>query len=424
MSQIITAITKITDLIGEDKSEFVAKITEWNKSKIYPVSLIDIQIGANGVTDNAEQVGEIIATLSDYVDDMVKNALDAESIADAKKTVAEIGKYIIETRKIQTNPLKEIAGRFTKHEGKFKEFNEALTAKYEAINEVAYKKSEKAIREHFEAIIAEDNLTEIVSMDAFKDFIANKRKTNIFTSKGALSKGIKDAIAEALRVVVEPIKEANALKEKKALQSKQFNSYLDGIPTDGDTPVLEASIKSLDRLKESIEELYPDIIEECLRNIDNKVSRCSAHIRANKSEAEKEAIQNADGKDMELFNAIRVASTDMTLGLQELKGYANSLREIYPRLTFSENQEKVKTLGASLNQRVIEIQATEMTPIDIPATEVVPDLDKESYFVSIEDIEVLAGMEIVADNEDEAKKELVRRFEAHLDMIDLITKDV
>ena len=424
MSEIQTAIARVSDIIGIDKSDFMSNLEKWNKTKVYPVSLIDIKISADGVTDNAEQIAEIVSLFTTWSDDIIKNALDAESVTDAKKMIMEFKKYLSETRKLQTNPLKEVAGHYTPLEAKLDEASKALTTKFEAINEVEYQNRERAIREHFESRIKADGLTEIVGMDAFIDFIANKRKTNIFTAKGALTKGIKDAIDEALRVVVAPIQEAKALEEKKALQSKQFESYLDGIPSDGSVDLLEASKITLTKLRGSVEELYPDVVEACYRSIDNKISRCDSNIKAVQAIAEADAIKNADGQFMDIAYAeIKIASQNMTLGIEDLKILANELREIYPKLTFAENQEKVKSLGASLTQRITALELEEITPVvETPPTHRV--IETDTYLVSIHDIEVLASMEIDAESEEEAKKELVRRFEAHLSMIDLMKKDV
>jgi len=424
MSEIQSVISTIGNIVGLEKTEVVDKLIEWNKSKVYPVNPIIINFENGNITDNSAEVGELVSKIEKYKDDVLKNSLDAESVAEAKKMITEFGKFLIETRKAVTNPLKEIAGHYTKHEAKFKEMNEELTKKIDEINEKTYKNRERAIREYFESRLKDDDLTEVVSMDAFKDFIEAKRKTNIFTSTGKLTKGIRDAVTEAIRAVAEPILEAKKLEESKALQSKQFDSYMANFTVDGDTNVLEANINQLTKFKESVPDLYPDIADHCIRSIDNKIALMEGNIRANKAIAEKEAVQNADGELLEIYEEIKEQSSNMTLGKDDLVEMANKLREIYPKLKFSENQENVKTLGASISARVAELDAKEIEAEiqTVPEEVMQSDSEESIYLISIHDIEVLANMEIKAVSEEEAKKELVRRFEAHLSMVQLHKK--
>lgn len=423
MSEIQTAIATIGNIIGFERNEVIEKITEFNKNKVYPVSLIDIKISADGVTDNSDEIGELVEKLQAWVSDVTKNTLDAQSVADAKKTLSEIGKFLIETRKLQTNPLKEVASHYTKHESHFKTMNESLTAKFEAINEIEYQSRAKAITVHFQELIAGDDLTEVVSIDAFKDFIANKRKTNIFTSTGKLSKGIKDAVTEALRLVVEPIKQAKELEEKKALQSKTFETYLENVVADGETQMLEANINTLIRMKESVGDLYPDIKEHCMRSIDNKISRCEANIKANKAIAEKDKVKNADGDLMLIFDEINTISQDMMLDIESLKELGNQLRGIYPKLTFSENQEKCKSLGVSINQRITELEIAENTPEPVVEEEVILEAKYSltaKYFISISDLEFIANVGVEANSEEDAKNRFTEMFRNHLNMVGLM----
>jgi len=424
MGEIQSVISTIGNIVGLEKTEVVDKLIEWNKSKIYPVNPIAISFEGGGVKDNAEEIADLITKIENYKDEVVKNSLDAESVAEAKKMIAEFGKFLIETRKAVTNPLKEIAGHYAKHEAKFKEMNEGLTQKIDEINEKEYKNRERAIREYFESRLKSDALAEVVSMDAFKDFIEAKRKTNIFTSTGKLTKGIRDAVSEAIRVVAEPILEAKELEDRKALQSKQFDSYMVNFTVDGDTNALEANINQLAKFKESVLDLYPDIVGHCIKSVDNKIALMEGNIRANKAIKEKEAVQNADGELLEIYEEIKEQSSNMTLGKEVLIEMANKLREIYPKLTFSENQENVKTLGTSISARIAELDAKEIEAEiqTVPEEVIQSDSEESIYLVSINDIEVLANMEIKSVSEEEAKKELVRRFEAHLSMIRLYNK--
>ena len=412
MNEIQTVISKMEAITLTDN--ILTKITEMNKDKIYPVSLIDIQISKNGITDNSEEVGEIIKGIKTFCDNVVKNTLDLESVQDTKKNISEMGKFIIETRKIQTNPLKEIAGKYTQHEYLFKTMNTDLTDKIDTIRELEYKENEKAIVVHFESLILECG--EDLGMDIFKDFIANKRKINIFTTTGKLNKGIKDAIAEALRLVVEPIKQAKELEEKKNLQSKQFEIYFDGIEADGETQKLEANINTLIRMKETIEGLYPDIKDHCLRNIDNKIGRCESNIRANTAIKEKEEISGVDDELMRTYHGITI-NLKYDLDVQSLTKMKEELREIYPKLKFAENQTKVKELGILITAKIEEMSK----PVEAKK-EVILEEPERRYYVDISDIEFIANTGVVANSEQEAKDKLVDMLRGHLDMVGLICR--
>lgn len=419
---IVKAVNTLGTVAGTTGEDFVAQITEWNKNKAYPLTPIHIDVGADGVKDNSEEVGKITDLIEAHIADVVKNDLDLEVVEANKKTVAEIGKYLIETRKIQTGPLAQVTKNYTQHEAKFKDFNESLTKKIDAIKEAEYKKTETSIRVLIGEKIAEQELEEHLNLDMFKDFIENKRKNKILTSTGKLNKKIKDEVSEAIRVAYEPIKQQIELKERKQLQSKQFEAYLENIPAEGETEVLEASVKALERMKETIGDFYPDISEHCIRSIDNKIGRCEANIRANKAEEKTEAIKNADGELLERVEAIKVSSQDMLTDIDTLRDHHKELQSIYPKLTYAENREKVEALGKSIKQRIVDMETEELE--NSTETESEPDATKEAgttvYGLTMKILEPLAYTEVEAKNEEEAKEKLVQRFRDHLSMIDLV----
>lgn len=423
ISKIKDAVAVIARTTDIDARNLIADITAWNKDKVYPVSLIDIRIDKDGVTDNSDFVGGIVTKIEEAVKETVANELDLENVTDMKKTVAEIGKWLIETRKIQTNPLKDIATKYTAFESKFGTFNTNLTNKIDAINEKEYQKAEKAIREYFGELLKDVEVE--YNFQIFDSFIATKRKNQVFTEKSVLNKKIKDEIAEQVRLVIEPLLKAKELEAKKSLQSKQFENYLANIKIDGDNSQIELSINELTRMTIQTKELYPDIIEYCQRAIENKISFAKANITANRMVAERQAVVSVDNKLMEEFSKLEDESKSLTIELDRLKYIVMRLREIYHEVKFADNQEKVKTLGASVALRITEMEKKEIEATVIPKEEPAP-FNHYSYTrtfsVSIEDIEVIAGMGIEAESEEDAKKELCRRFEAHLSMVDLISK--
>ncbi|MCB5278925.1 MAG: hypothetical protein LHW59_05345 [Candidatus Cloacimonetes bacterium] len=423
------AITTISKITKQDSKNMVETITTWNKEKIYPVSLIDINISSDGVKDNSADIGELVDKIEVSVQDTIKNSLDLESVLDMKKTVAEIGKYLSETRKIQTNPLKDIVSSYTAHESRFTKFNTELTAKIDAINELEYQKAEKAIREYFSEVLGSDENKDIeIEMALFDSFIQAKRKTKVTLdgklNEGALTKKAKDEIIEQVRLAIEPIRKAKELEAKRSLQSMQFENALNMVKIDGTNTEVESAINSLTSMLVNIENLYPDIIDYCKRAIDNKISFAEANIKANNAIAERNAVQNADKELMEQYEIIyQFVNSGSPIFKDVYKNYISVLRGIYPQLKFTENQEKVKAFGAKLSHIVGEIEKEEIQQSLAPTPrEDITIQNHHTFLVSIEDLEVMAGMEIQADSEDEAKEELVERFKAHLSMIDLIRK--
>ncbi|NOR57196.1 MAG: hypothetical protein GQ474_01585 [Sulfurimonas sp.] len=419
--EIQLAVHTIGNLIHVDEKSVVEHITKCNKEKDYTANPISIIIDKGIVTDNSAEVGKVVDNLMLFGEEAITNALSVGEVQDVKKTIAEIGKYITESRKIITNPLRDITKGFTAHEAKFKPMNDKLTAQIDKMQEVEYKAREVEIRDYFEAHIRELELVDILSMEYFDDFIENKRKNQIFTSTGKLNKGIRTAIEEAVRLAYEPIKQAKEENVMKSLQSKQFHVYLDGIVAEGEDSLLEMSIVSLVRLKETAVELYPSIVEECIREIDNKISRCEANVRANKAVKERDEIVNMDGEVIEKLEAISVESQDMLMTVADLKELKDELKELYPKAQKTDTQERIKSLGISIGDRIGEAELHDLRGDDmvgqVEITEETSDIT--IYRVSIHDLEPLTYMEIKAGSQEEAKELLVQRFEMHLDMIDL-----
>jgi len=417
---IAKAVEVLETITGAAGDNFMTHLFEWNKSGVYPLSPIHIDVTLDGVKDNSEDVGKIVDVIEAHINDVVANDLDLEVCENNKKTVAEIGKFLVETRKIQTNPLGQVTKNYTKHESKFKEFNEKLNAKIDAIKEKEYQKSEIALTEYLEAYIETEALGEYLNLTMFKDFIENKRKTKFFTSKGELNKAIKDAVEDVVRIAYEPIKKELELNERKKLQLRQFQDYIDNVDSECMTNNLEANIKQLLRFKESVEELYPDIKENCLMSIDNKISRCRSNIRANNAEMEADAIKNADVGLMDRVSVIKEATDDLTAGVYMLNNYHKELQTIYPKLTFSDNQERVKILGTAIKQRIVDMETAELAQV-AETKEDVPS-DAKTYGITTKILEPLIHMKIVASSEEDAKEQFVERFKAHISMIDLVIK--
>ena len=418
-NQLTVAVEGLSALANVDKEELLKKLQQWNKEKAYPATPVQIEISADGVKDNAEEIGKIVSIIKDYTEDVAKNTLDAEGVANAKATIGAIGTWLIETRKIQTNPLKEIAGHFTPHEAKFKDFSKTLQDAIDRINEKEYEKTEKVIRAYFLEVLTVEQMTETVSMDTFKEFIEKKRKTQCTTSKGALEKKTKDAIDKAILDVVLPIKEARELEKRKALQSKQFGAYLDNTPSDGETAVLEASITTLHRFKEQIAETYPDIQEDAMRRINERIATCEANIRANEAEAKRKAQEDVDKDILATVEEIEIGYMEESLDM--IQSDTETLRGLYRQAKLTTTQDKIKTVADLLARR--EAELTPKPEAQAPMKKQEPEVESEPtetvWAISREDLDVLLFTKVTATTEDEAKRKFIEAFSDHLEMIDL-----
>ena len=424
-------IKKVTasagQLLGMDPKDLIPLMEQWNKEKKYPFSPIVINVSEKGVTDNSADVEAFVTDAEAWADDIIKNALDLEEVTTAKKIITEFYKCFSETRKIQTAPLAGVVKKYTPLEGRLKTKGEELTKKIEAINEKEYQKREASIKDHILTEITMKEYTDIANLDMFKDFIENKRKINIFTSTGKLNKAIKDAVEDAIRIAVEPIIKERELNDKKGLQSKNFESYMENIKAEGNTEMLEANIHTLIRMKESVADLYPDIIDSCLRSIDNKTAMIQANIRSNASIAAAEEAKNADGETLKKLDEAKEALKDMTLSVTALKTIKAALTLLYPLAKFTETQEKVKAVGAAVAARIVDLEVIDATvPKEETKQQEAPQQSEEAeqpafkYVIATEDINELDNMIIEAGSEAEAIEKFTQVFKAHLEMVGLI----
>jgi len=360
---------QVGGLIGLEE-EVLDTLKEYNKNKFYPVSIVSLVFNKDGsVTTNAKEYEQIIDNLVSIADDITENTLEADVIKEKRATYKIVSDALVGMRKQSTNPLKDITTTFTTPEKKIAPADNRMKAKFEQINEASYAISEDAIVTLIKEALDKDGLSESVKIEVFQDFIDKKRKTNIFTSKGSTTKAINDEVEKVVNLVIEPIKKAIDLAEKVALQTKQFESYLDNFETVGETQKLEANINGLIAMKSTITELYPNIVDRCNQSIDNKIARCESSIKTNaeldarlKEKEKLEAIEKAkavidvDKDVMDKFNFIKDKSIQNLEDAEETKKEVASLGT---RATKEINKEAIRDYYRYITEIIKDLKNAE-----------------------------------------------------------------
>lgn len=420
---IKTAYDTMGTIIPFKGEGMLEKIIEWNKSGNYPYTPIYMEVTDTGIECNAKDIKKFTDDMEAYIEDVVKNALDLEEVKTAKKIASEFGKYINKTRINQTAPFKDIVSEYTEQEKRYPGFNEKLKEKEDAILSREYEKREKSIKEYIDAKIKEDNLDAHLNLDMFKDFIENKKKTNIYTSTGKLVSGFRNAADEVIRVASEPILKAQEIKEKQQQQTAQFELYMGNFETTGDKEKLETNITQLKRFKENAPSLYPDIVESCERSIQNKISLIEANMRADEADKAKKEQENADGIHLKRAEEIQNKLHDMTLTKEQLKEYHAELSDIYVKLTFAKSQGQVKNLGVSVKKRIEDLEARETAEKlrkQKPKTEAEAKQPAFKYVIPGVALEELDNMVMEAGSDAEAIEKFTRIFKQHLEMTGIV----
>ena len=411
------ALIAISNRIDVSEDKVIEKIKLWNKEKVYPVSLIDIQIVDGKITDNMDDVKKIIDDIDYFVQDQIKNTLDIEVLKQNKSVVHSIGKFISTPRIAQTKYFKDLVTRCTTEENRFTTFQQDFTSRIKEMSEAQYKKNETAIREYLVSQLAEQGLTEIVSVALFTNFIDAKRENAIISKTGKMTKASTDMIDREIWTIYEPIKERKELREKISLQQKGFERYLENIETKGATEKLNASIIALKRFAETIVETYPNIIDQSHRTILNKRELCEANIRANIAEEKSSELQKVDNV---LLTEVYKIDKTLYSTKKELEDAKCRLGEIYILLQIDSHKKDVAEIGKKFSEKIINMGRSQ-EPAPTPQ---IPIPKKSGYFIALEDLEPLTLDSLGDGSEEDAKKELIKRFAFNLEFVELIKKEI
>lgn len=364
-----TAIDVFSSTIGVSSSNFIEELERQRKGNGYDLVPIVINVADNGSMEhNAEIIGMGIDLMAARANEVIKNELDIGNVELVKKEFNEIYQWLKATRTSVTSSFDEVKSKFTANEKRLKdEIIKSIDDQILAMKEKTFKIAEANIRSVLNEMIDESEGIGI-TIDMFDSFIESKRQNASMlptektkkTSAAAL-KTIRDEFEK----IAKPIREALAINEKKDLQSKQFESYLDNIDVDSDNPeIINAAIKSLFRLRESVEANYPDVIESCHRSINNKIEKAEANIRALEAMAERDALQSKqneiDAHDKEIMIEVRTINEGVLLDdADTLTKKVDRLRTIHGKLIGEDNKNEVVRIANSLKDLISKSNATD-----------------------------------------------------------------
>ena len=381
-------ITQFGTLVNyKDPAEFWETIKAQNKAKKWTITPVKIEFKDGQIVENSGQVKQLVELMKNWANDLIANAKDVDELEKATEIVREVYAWFSESRKQLTKPLDEMKRNFTALENEIKQIGIAFKEKKEALLEEEYKQKALAlytrIQRYLEEIKKEHNVTIKVSL--FKDFVERKKKTNIFTSKKDLTKKVDDEIKVKINEILEPIlkeREAQKLKEQDLqkltldLQDINVNALF--------IEELEAAKNKLMQLLNTVDMRYPSAVQEATAQLNANIRLVEANIKRLQAEAGKEALRKAE---------------------EERKAAE------------AKKQEEIK-------KRAEEIQKAQQEAVNAKNTQTTEDISKAEhttkYKIPLEEIEVIAAVEIKAASEDEAKEKAIEMFKQQLQMIDLI----
>jgi len=272
------------------------------------INLDLIEITDKKPVANTETLDIYITELTKYVDDSVKNDLDVEVIDSKIKEIKHTYDGFTTFRKSFTTPLDGIKKEFTSRESKIQEQRNRLTARKEEMLEETYKIAEASIRAEFDRL-QKENENIVLDMTVFDSFVCVQRKVKgmLPNEKDVLGKASLEKIEKEFEKHVAPIREAKRLEEQRASEQKQFEMYLENINVNSNNvSELEAVIINLEQFKSQVAELYPNIVTQCTRTLENKIGLTKGNINTLKAlEAQREAenkAKQAEAKVEELHN--------------------------------------------------------------------------------------------------------------------------
>jgi len=333
------------------------------------VNLDLIEIKEKKPVANTETLDIYITELTNYVDESIKNDLDVEVVESKIKEIKTAFNGYIDYRKSFTTPLDSVKKKLISKEKCIDKQIDRLAVRREEMLETTYKIAEASIRQEFERLQAEnDNI--VPDMTVFNSFLEAQRKVKgmLPNEKGVLGKASLEKIEKEFEKHVAPIREARRVEDLKASEQKQFEMYLENLNvSSNDINELEAVVINLVKMKDVIPDFYPNIIDQCNRTIDNKIGLANSNIatlKAREAEAKAEAkveeMNNADKEALAELQVVKDKLSDMTLTKDDLKEHHETLSALYKKMTFAENQEKVRLTGISVNDRITAIDKAEL----------------------------------------------------------------
>jgi len=345
---------------GIDPDNFLVKLKEEKKAKKY--SLNPIQFN--------KQVAETLQRGAEKMLEFAKEAVENEKSLDVLKTKREqiflVADWIKTGRLERTREYDSLKAEFTKAEKRIKEACQILKDAEEALLEEKYKTCEDAITRAFtiHSKILEEERSIQIPLSSFQHFIELKRKSlSVFTPSektGKLSKTALRQIEEEFNRVAEPLIAAKQREEEIQKELKLFELAMQQAD----------NIEKLKNLSIQIYDFYPLTAEQAKMRVQNKIT-----FLKNK-EAEKKRREEEAKKALEKAEQAKVEDEACKVAFEEPE--------------------------------------VEEIPENVPTTK---EENGKIYKISLEDLEVLAGIEVIAETREEAIQKITDVFKAHLEMI-------
>jgi len=325
-----------------------------------------VEIKNDKVIVNLEEMKAGVEQIKAIVDDSIKNDLDVEVVEDKIKSLKALQEDTTDYRKSFTAPMDEVKKETMAIEKVIKEQRDRLITRKDAILESTYLIAEETIRRELTKLqVANNNI--VLNMEIFESFISNQRKVKgmLPNEKGILGKASLEKISKEFELHVAPIREAKRLEELKATEQKQFEMYLENLNvSSNDMNELEAVTINLTKMKETIADFYPHIIEQCERTIENKLGLAKGNINTlkaleaqRKAEAKTVEVQDEDGEIItELYNYennLLLLSGDLDM----VRDAYTRVRSLYPNIKYAETKERAEKLGKKLKSMLDELEA-------------------------------------------------------------------
>ena len=381
-------ITQFGTLVNyKDPAEFWETIKAQNKAKKWTITPVKIEFKDGQIVENSGQVKQLVELMKNWANDLIANAKDVDELEKATEIVREVYAWFSESRKQLTKPLDEMKRNFTALENEIKQIGIAFKEKKEELLEQEYQNRETAIISELkmELNFIKEDLGIDLDINLFSDFIAQKRKTKVLTEKGHLTKKIKDEIKVKINEILEPILKEREVQKLKEQDLQKLTLDLQDINTNSlFIEELEAAKDKLIQLLNTVDMRYPNAVQEATAQLNANIRLVEADIKRLQAEAEKKALRKAE---------------------EERKAAE------------AKKQEEIK-------KRAEEIQKAQQEVANAKNAQTTEDSSQtkktSKYKIPLEEIEIIAAVEIEAVSEAEAKEKAIEIFKQQLQFIELI----
>ena len=331
-----------------------------------------VVIKNNKVQFNTQNLKDFVDIAEEKVEDSIKNELSDVPLKELKKKIADTYKAFNAVRVSVTSEFDKGKGLFTVEEKRLKSLIIPLDKRIQELNEEVFKIAEKAIKDTFNSLQAENKELNI-NLTVFDHFINSQRKNKGMLPNektNILSKSSSDKILAEFNKVADPLREQLELKKREKTESLQFEEAITKFNISSqDISILKDIIEEVEAFKSKVNDLFPLTAQSCLRALDSKIQLINATIRgieekAKREEAQKEAekakreaekLANLDFENMERVAIIEENISDNPK-IEDLEGIVVELRKIYPLLKMSKNQTIVSELANSINNKINNLQ--------------------------------------------------------------------